>query len=655
MVHAAPVVITNTSKYQRGDEMTVTISGATPQGVVSLWIEKSGIWMWAHQGIADASGDYTYIVKIPLRARPHWYDGSYQVKVYDKTTDTIGQDSFSIYTYRPPAPPLPPPPVVNNDPIAVAGSDQVIFVGSTLYFDGSGSTDSDGTVDTYLWIFGDGHSETGVTVPHSYTSSGVYTVSLTVIDNNGATGVDELNVTVVEPPLEPEHTIDVGIFGENEDFTVDASDLANIVVYLNTTDTVTVSILAYHDNPYPEVPLPLHSIPLIADLAISDLDAVVWPIYVEMMYADENVTEVDESKLGLYYYKSGEWRRCRETGVYPSLNKVWANMYDDEVSGSPILVSQGPEEASFVVSDLHVGPSSVEIDEEVSVTVNVENIGEEAGNVTISVMLDDELLESRILHLGGGNYTLVEFTITSDVVGSHSVDVDGLSSNFTVLPPPAPAEFQVSNLQVSPEEIVQGDEVTVSVSIANIGDESGEFTVTLELDGTEIDTESGTLGGGESAAISFTTSSDVVGSHSVDVGGLTSSFTVLSSSAPAEFQVSNLQVSPEEVEPGEEVTVSLTVTNIGDEAGTHTVVLLLDDTELDSDSVTVNGGDSTQLSFTISSIDEGSHTIEVEELTGQFSVIVQPEPPGFPWIWVDLLIVVVVIAAVYILRKRGII
>ena len=38
---------------------------------------------------------------------------------------------------------------------------------------------------------------------------------------------------------------------------------------------------------------------------------------------------------------------------------------------------------------------------------------------------------------------------------------------------------------------------------------------------------------------------------------------------PAKFEVSNLTVSPSEVEPGEEVTISATVTNIGDESGSY--------------------------------------------------------------------------------------
>ncbi|MDY7083228.1 MAG: PKD domain-containing protein, partial [Halobacteria archaeon] len=54
-------------------------------------------------------------------------------------------------------------------------------------FDASGASDSDGIIKSYVWHFGDGSTATGKTVTHSYSSSGDYTVELTVTDDDGAT------------------------------------------------------------------------------------------------------------------------------------------------------------------------------------------------------------------------------------------------------------------------------------------------------------------------------------------------------------------------------------------------------------------------------------------------------------------------------------
>ncbi len=67
-------------------------------------------------------------------------------------------------------------------------------------FDGGGSSDSDGTITTYAWTFGDGLTGSGETASHTYTAANTYTVTLTVTDNLGATGSSSQSVAVTEPP-----------------------------------------------------------------------------------------------------------------------------------------------------------------------------------------------------------------------------------------------------------------------------------------------------------------------------------------------------------------------------------------------------------------------------------------------------------------------
>jgi PKD repeat protein len=63
-------------------------------------------------------------------------------------------------------------------------------------FDGSGSTDSDGSITSYAWDFGDGATGTGVTPQHTYAAAGTYTVKLTVTDDRGGTDTASQQVKV---------------------------------------------------------------------------------------------------------------------------------------------------------------------------------------------------------------------------------------------------------------------------------------------------------------------------------------------------------------------------------------------------------------------------------------------------------------------------
>ena len=73
--------------------------------------------------------------------------------------------------------------------------------GFTATFDGSGSSDPDGSIAGWAWSFGDGATATGATTSRTYAAPGTYAVTLTVTDNGGATGTSTRQVVVADPAV----------------------------------------------------------------------------------------------------------------------------------------------------------------------------------------------------------------------------------------------------------------------------------------------------------------------------------------------------------------------------------------------------------------------------------------------------------------------
>jgi hypothetical protein len=164
-----------------GDASTVTVriySGATE--VETLAAARDGAGSWSVTA-APALGLDTYTVRA-------------------EQGDSAGNTGFSaVRTFTIAAPPPP-----NQPPTAAF----TFLPGSPLpaqvvTFDGAGSSDPDGTIATYAWLFGDGAGAADAQPTHTYAAAGDYTVQLTVTDNSGGTGAAAAPITVQSPPAAP--------------------------------------------------------------------------------------------------------------------------------------------------------------------------------------------------------------------------------------------------------------------------------------------------------------------------------------------------------------------------------------------------------------------------------------------------------------------
>jgi PKD repeat protein len=86
----------------------------------------------------------------------------------------------------------------------------------------------------YNWTFGDKTSASGITVTHTYSTAGVYTVTLTVIDRDGAVGVVS-EAVVVKPAVAPSAAVKVQVLGADGAIVPDAQVSIGAVSALSDT------------------------------------------------------------------------------------------------------------------------------------------------------------------------------------------------------------------------------------------------------------------------------------------------------------------------------------------------------------------------------------------------------------------------------------
>jgi PKD repeat protein len=119
-------------------------------------------------------------------------DGSYEVNFTVTDNDRVKSDRFSLTIL-----------IQNLPPSAIFTANRTqIMVGESVRFDASNSSDPDDTNLTYSWDFGDGNDGEGEEIVQYFSESGIYSVELTVKDDDEDNDTYKITIEVTEQPVE---------------------------------------------------------------------------------------------------------------------------------------------------------------------------------------------------------------------------------------------------------------------------------------------------------------------------------------------------------------------------------------------------------------------------------------------------------------------
>jgi hypothetical protein len=289
------------------------------------------------------------------------------------------------------------------------------------------------------------------------------------------------------------------------------------------------------------------------------------------------------------------------------------------------VYSMVPNPAKFQVTDLVFDQSWVQVGTPVEISVNVTNIGDESGNHSVTLTIDDVPLATKTFQLSAAETTTLFFTAADLTVGNHTVAIGDLAGSIRVTSeaPIRPAELQLTNLGVSRTVAGIGETITVSATATNIGNLTGEFSLDLFVNDEKRETKIIPLDSGETTTVEFEVVEDAEGDYVVALGDLATSFSVTSDAPPikpAEFQVTELTVNPPSVMVDEIVEISVKVTNVGEAGGSYTVNLKIDDIIRETRDVALSGGATGFVEFEVTATYPGTHTVEIDDQSGSFTV-----------------------------------
>lgn len=456
-IAGTPPVAEFTANPLSGDEpLTVQFTDE------SLNMVGSPTWAW------DFGDEETSTEQNPIH--DYLQDGSYTVTLTvttDGGSDTMVAENLITVT----VPGDTTPMVISTSPasgatgVAITATVRATFSkaidSDTLAFSVSGVS---GTI-TYTGTTATFAPSANLGYSRSYTAS----VLASDLDGNEMAEAYEWSFTTRAKPATggggaapPTYYTDTNLFGTEESFRISSSGKILETIEATSEDgmlTIAIpkgtialdkdgkrlkSLEAAVDESPPDPPKDTNIIGLAYDF---DPDGATFDPAITLTWSYDHYilpTGVAEKDLVLAYYDedAGKWVEL-ECVVDTVNNTITASVNHFTtfavIAVTPPPAPTAPAPAAFSISNLSVQPVEVQPKETVTIAVSVANTGGTEGSYGVILKINGVKEAEKGVTIAAGSSQDISFTVSKEEAASYSVTVDGLSSSFTVVAPPAPA------------------------------------------------------------------------------------------------------------------------------------------------------------------------------------------------------------------------
>jgi len=222
---------------------------------------------------------------------------------------------------------------------------------------------------------------------------------------------------------------------------------------------------------------------------------------------------------------------------------------------------------------------------------------------------------------------------------------------------PVVGKYSAINLRVSSTQVEQGESLEFEYVLKNQGGLTDDYLIPVKINGVTIFLDEGILASNESITLVHVLDTSIMGSFIIEVLGQSIEYEVTSpiqviAPTPFEVTVQKIEVIPNRVARGENITIFTIVKNIGETADISDVELVIDSKRVDSKEVYLVGGDSITIIFNVpAEYIEGAHKISIIDAESEFNVF--NPPPTIPWLtFITAGVIIVVSSYFYITQKK---